>query len=654
MDSKSRTRRWAVWVSIGIGLAVFAFVYALRSGGALQRLELFAYDTILSRQPTDDANAAPVVIVELDEAAIQHGKVDYPITDDQLADVLEQLLSYNPTVIGLDIFRDAPVGVGRDRLRDLFLEYEYIVAITKLSDTTHRMPVPPPEFLIDADTGQPAIDTGQIASNDLPLDPDGRVRRGILFMNTADGPTYPSLAMLVANHYLLYHHEMVIEIDPAEPSRATIGQSTLSRLTQSDGGYRLDEAELGGFQFLLDYRGPRRFHRVTVSELLEGEVEPTLFEDKIVLFGHAAVSAARDTVSTPVQDTALGEPGVVVHGRIADQIVRAALGKEADVGYFAEPVEAGWILFWSLFGALIGLSIRSTWLFVVTTGLGLIVIGGVGWFGFDVGRWVPVVPPWLTWILSAGVVTSYMSYREMRQRGQLMRLFEQHVSDTVAATVWEQRDALLDGRRVRPTEVTATVLFVDIEGFSAIAEGLTPGELIDWLNRYLDLMSSTVIEHDGMVNKYMGDAVLAVFGVPFAATSDEQIDRDARRAVACALDLRRRLTELNETTQRNDKPRVRLRVGIATGPVVAGTLGTTRRVEYSVLGDTVNTAARLESFEKTAMGDDDAPAGCRILIAETTLQRLDETVKTRSVGTLDLKGKSVPVSVHAVLDTSAS
>lgn len=235
------------------------------------------------------------------------------------------------------------------------------------------------------------------------------------------------------------------------------------------------------------------------------------------------------------------------------------------------------------------------------------------------------------------------SEQERSQKIQLMQIFSKHVSHEVAETMWQQRDQFLNDRRPPPQQVTATVMFTDIRGFTTISEQLDPHTLFDWLNQYMDVMSKIVIEYHGVVNKYIGDAIMAVFGMPSSLTT-ENVAIEAQRAVSCALAMRDAISTLNQDFIEHGLPPVGIRIGIFTGEVAAGTLGSSERLEYTVIGDTVNTAARLEEIRD--LEDSSAlDQACRILIGETTLRHLDTHYHTQFVRHILLKGKKQSVAV---------
>jgi adenylate cyclase len=231
-----------------------------------------------------------------------------------------------------------------------------------------------------------------------------------------------------------------------------------------------------------------------------------------------------------------------------------------------------------------------------------------------------------------------------------MQLFSRHVSKQVAEGIWRDREQFLDGQRPRPQQLVATVLFTDLVGFTSVSEKLPPEELMDWLNEFMEPMAKQVSAHGGVIEQFTGDAIVAVFGVPIARKDEEEISQDAINAVNCALAMGTVLRDLNGHWLAQNRPTTAMRIGIYTGPMVAGSLGSSDRLEYVVIGDTVNVASRLESFDKELFFPlrlDGRP--CRILIGEATLRRLRERFLTERVGEVSLKGKEERIHVYRVL-----
>ncbi|MEM7019305.1 MAG: adenylate/guanylate cyclase domain-containing protein, partial [Pseudomonadota bacterium] len=247
-------------------------------------------------------------------------------------------------------------------------------------------------------------------------------------------------------------------------------------------------------------------------------------------------------------------------------------------------------------------------------------------------------------VLSSQMAQAIDAYFERSQRNALMNIFSRHVSKDFAQVIWESRDQYLTNGRLRPQRLTATVLFTDLKDFTTIAEYLDPQGLMDWINEYMEAMVQVIEAHHGQVNKFIGDSIMVTFGVPIARNSEAEIAQDACNAVECALAMGEELERLWQKWAKRDLPQVRMRVGIFTGPLVAGSLGSIERQEYTVVGDTVNVASRLEGYEK-AMAEG---INCRILIGGATLKYLGSKFQTRQIGNTQLKGKSELVNIHLV------
>jgi adenylate cyclase len=234
-------------------------------------------------------------------------------------------------------------------------------------------------------------------------------------------------------------------------------------------------------------------------------------------------------------------------------------------------------------------------------------------------------------------------------RSVLMKLYSRHVSKEIAESIWENRDSFLDGQRPLAQKLVVTVLFTDLKGFSTISEKMEAARLYVWLNGYLGAMAQVIQEHGGVLKQFTGDGILALFGVPVPHTTRQQQAADATAAVKCAIGMGWRLAKLVEEWQKVGLPPVSMRAGIYTGDVAAGSVGSDDRFEYAVVGDVVNTAARLESYDKT-IGDPDAtPMRCRILIGAPTHELLDSKFLTKEIGLLEVKGKVNKVAVFQVL-----
>ncbi len=630
-----RTARPAL-VGAVLVVVVFGGIAGLRELGLLQIGELAAYDILLARSPGRPNEHGPVALVQITESDIQDlGK--WPLSDDMLAKLLQRIAAQGPQVIGLDIYRDQAVPPGGRALEHALVEHN-VVGIEKFGGDDTRA-VPPPPVLAGG---------ARVGFSDMVIDPDGVVRRGLLFLDDGREVHY-ALSLRLALDYLGARR---IHPRPGErnPEHLRLGDVTIRPFESNDGGYV--GADAGGYQYLLDYRDDARsIPRVSFGDVMTDAPAADALADKIVVVGVAAESVA-DYFSVPAGLAADGGPiitGMELHARMASQLVRAALRGHGPPAVLPDTAEYAWLLLWVLGGVLVGLRMRSLARFASVLATGLLALVLSGYTAFLWGYWIPILPVTLGWLGAAGLMTAFMSSYEKHQRLFLMDLFSRHVSPDVAEEIWRQRERFLSGGRPESRKTTATILFSDLQDFTPISERLGPVALMDWLNRYLDRMAGIVMKHGGVVDDYYGDAIKANFGVPLGGGSPEEVAADGVHAVRCALGMREEMGRLNRELTEQDLPLVRMRVGICTGPVVAGCLGSARRMKYTTVGDTVNIAARLESYGKDLPADVAAEHTCRIMLAESTVSRLDGQYSLKRVGNLALKGKSEPVAVYSLL-----
>ena len=616
-------------VSLLIVLAVFLSALLARRLGWLQFLEFRAYDFFIQQQPKA-ATSDPIVLVEMTEEDIQSPTLDYPITDDKLAELLTILEAQQPAVIGLDIWRDIPVPKSGAHLRqfnDVLLAHPNLIAIFTLGG------IAPPQAL--------ASQPDRLGFNDnFPVDDQveratPKVRRCLLVSQAVTGQRLDALPLRLASVYLAR-----LGIEPEfGAGTVRLGKAQLRALQPNEGAYV--GADTGGLQMLLDFKCPNEFTRYSVGDALAGRIPPGSLRDKIVLVAMNAPSVSDERV-TPIR---FNHHGDEVQAQAIHQLLRAAINGEKPLAFWNDWQEDAWMLLWCLAGGAIGFWVRSPWRFVAAILLALVALGWMAWQSFAAGRWIPLMAPVAACLPASALVTSYISFSEQRQRSQLMHLFSKQVSPAIAEAIWEQRDEFLAGNRPRSQELTATTLFTDLKGFSSTSEGLGPAQLMDWLNEYMEAMAQPVMANDGVIEKYIGDAIMAVFGVPIPRVSPGQIEQDARNAVRCALAMAEALEQLNTHWKQRGWPECSMRIGIHTGRLVAGSLGSTDRQEYTVIGDSVNTASRLESFDKDVLAD----SACRILVSEATRALLGDEFQTQPVGTMSLKGKSEKVMIHRVV-----
>jgi len=614
-----------------IALAVGFGTLALRAFGALESLELSAYDWFVRLRPATGAADGRIALITVTEDDLRAR--GWPLSDDVLADVLERVARLRPRAVGVDIYRDQPVPPGSERLAATLARYERLVWVMKFGDGASGVP-PPPALR----------NTEAVGFNDILVDPGGVVRRGLLFLD--DGVRVVSAFGLRLALLYLEPAGVTAEADPRDPRLFRLGRVTIRPLEPNDGGYV--GADARGYQFLLDFRGARHsFPSFDLGTVLSGKLAGDALRDKIVVLGVTAESV-KDHFYIPHSRT-LGDnqqiPGVVLHAHIASQLLSIGMDGVRPMASPPEWQEAVWIVLWSTLAALLALGVRSPWRLGSAALGGLVALTLVDGIAFAYGWWLPLVPAAIGWVSAAGGATSYFAYRETMERAALMQLFSRHVSKEVAETLWRHREQFVKGGRPHSQRLVATVLFSDLMGFTSVSEKLAPEALMEWLNEYMEAMTVEISRHGGVINKYIGDSIMAMFGAPLARTTDAEIRADAVNAVECALALEAALERLHREWRARGLATIGMRIGIFTGPMVAGSLGGPERLEYTVVGDTVNTASRLESFDKELF----AHTTCRILIGEATLRYLGDQFVAERVGDATLKGKEEKVAVYRII-----
>ena len=218
--------------------------------------------------------------------------------------------------------------------------------------------------------------------------------------------------------------------------------------------------------------------------------------------------------------------------------------------------------------------------------------------------------------------------------------------DDLHAEIMRERDLFLAGGRPKPQELTATVLFSDVAGFTTICESLAPEPLLGWLELYIDTMVQIVMDHNGIVLRFVGDGILTVFGAPVPRRHPAAIARDAQNAARCALAMEQAMRRLNAEWRAAGLPVAGVRIGIHTGPLVAGSFGRGLHMEFCLLGDTANVGARLEQLGKLHAGPE--PDACTIMVGEPTWRLLDGTCAGARVGEVTLRGKQASLGVWRI------
>ncbi|MGB7895563.1 MAG: adenylate/guanylate cyclase domain-containing protein [Microcoleus sp.] len=366
-------------------------------------------------------------------------------------------------------------------------------------------------------------------------------------------------------------------------------------------------------------------------DVVEGRIPPDALTNKLVLVG--IVATGFDPISSPLNKTTAG---VYLYAALVDNLLNQRLLRRL-------PVLLEILLLLGI-GPLTALVLGNRGVkerIAIALGLPIIWIGAAALlFGFFFW-WVPIAAPIGTLILSG----TALQLREQYEKQQLMRLFEKHVDPETAQLIWQRKAEIFEQGELEPQELTATVLFMDIRSFTSISEKMRPRDLLTWLNNYLEAMTDCIMDHGGVVDKYIGDAIMAVFGVPFCHTEYAEIQQDALNAVAACIAMHERLHQLNQQLRSEHKPLIKFGIGLHTGQLVAGSVGGSRRLNYSVIGDAVNVAARLEAMNKEIVSD----SPFNLLVTARTFSYVRDRYEGQKVGSIQLRGKKEETVVYAIL-----
>jgi len=429
-------------------LAVTSLLLASRALKILEAPELAAYDQLIGLR-TDEKEDDRLLIVGVTEADIK-AQQRWPLSDATINRVLQQLEQYQPRAIGLDIYRDIPQDPGRSDLLAHLETSEKTIAICKFDEGDADIGIGPP----------PGMPANNLGFSDLIVDEDGIIRRSLL---VGDGDpdsscnTRVSFALQLAWRYL---DALGIESTLSENGDIILGDTRLARLDSHSGGYLGVDA--GGYQILLSYRSPRQVAPiVTLTEVLNDEIDPSLVRDRLVLIGATAPST-KDSFYTPYsagKQESHTMPGVVVHAQIVSQILSAVVDGRPLFWVWPEWAEGLWIWVWSLVGGAIAWKIvhpgRLVAAGVVATGTLL----AVSWLMFIGGGWVPLAAPTLALLASGSGIFAYKSYRTQQEHQQIAeRVKEQNRNIEMLQTLLEQQTQLdnWDAATELPLEMATT------------------------------------------------------------------------------------------------------------------------------------------------------------------------------------------------------
>lgn len=669
--NKKRDRTWRrrlAPLTGGIVITLLVVLFHQADGGVVRavrdRLDWLVYDLRFNHTlPATPAPHPDVVIVDIDEAALA-SEGHWPWPRSRLADLVDRLVEAGVVVIGFDVvfaeaeanpatrmLREAApligprldeldallaplatavdgdrrfarsIGAAREAGIDVVLGY----ALTHEASRTGQVG-PPLELAGAPAPGQLGLPQMSGHTANLALlqqaaghggffvstpDGDGVNRRYPLVL-AYDGAIYPSLALAAARRFLFVEQVALLS--------APIGGAEAVEALSLDGVLLPTD---GGGHALIPYRGPpRTFDYVSAATVLRGEAGAAL-EGRVALVGTSAVGLV-DIRSTPVSSV---YPGVEVHASVLAGIID---GRFPFKPPWADGVDIVLTLGLGLVLALL-LPFASALVYVLAAGVAAVAAVWINlWLWVDQAFVTSLVGP----LLAVAAVTSfnlvYSFFTETLQKRQLKSMFGQYVPPELVEEMSRNPEGISDAGERREM----TVLFCDIRGFTTISEQLTASELKDLLNRFFTPMTEIIFDHRGTIDKYVGDMIMAFWGAPL-----EDPDH-ARNAIDTALSMLARTAAMKPELRELGYPEVDIGIGLNTGSMNVGNMGSQFRRSYTVLGDAVNLGSRLEGLTKFY--------GVQLIVGEQTRAGQQEFL-FRQLDRVRVKGKQEPTRIFTPL-----
>lgn len=583
----------------GIALGVSALVAISFSLGLFQGLEFFFEDLLVRPKP-----ASPdMVVIAIDDASLQ--KIgQWPWPREILARAIAIMEKNPPRALGVDIMLSEPSGRGvadDETLRIALAHTTYPVVFPAEANPlffSHNkipraenllMPLP----LFTESSKADMLQRVTLGHVNLILDPDGIVRKFPLIIET------PSIR---------------------SDSMRAFGYEVLKQ-----GGYTIpDEKKLNALVRIAYSAPPGAIRKISFSRLLDdGEGVGKMLQDKIVLIGVTAPDL-HDTKLTPFS-RGTEMPGVELQAEIVTML---------QVGYRLVLLPPYLAYIWILAAALLPAFFFIIWPRSLKP-LAASTIAGVVYtitvvVLFENGVVANMLHIHFAWILSTSSLFAHRYLSGEQERKEIKKLFGKYVSPRVLEEI------LVDPAKVTlgGEEREVTVLFSDIRGFTTLSEKTSPQELVRILNKYFSAMSAEIVNREAVLDKYIGDAIMAFWGAPF----DDPLQAD--HALAAAQGMISALKKLNEELREIGDPEIAIGIGIHTGPAVVGNIGSEFRFDYTLIGDTVNVASRLEGLNKEHK--------TTLIISESTKNKLQEPHEFRSLGEVTVKGRGEPLHVYTL------
>ena len=637
MKLSARAGRYAValLIAAGAGLVAFGLTTHQAFEGSVGQLEYATIDYRVRSSQNMNADSTDVRLILFDSTFVREWPYLSPFPRAALASLIDAASQAGAKAIGLDVYLDrrytqvAEMDSADYRLRDAIARAGNVVLVapTVLDTVTNkRVLLPPDSFFANV--------AAAVSSADTPT-PYETIRDGVLTVQTSDG-LVPSFALA------LYAMARGIDLDSMLASAEQLGRLEIPGLPNEYG--RLGDEPIQPLP--IRFEGPpsrvdgedgafRALSAFAVSQLaaVPGAAAFLNLGGKVVLLGSGFHDSERYRSPFYSMQNEGGEIfgwtyGVEIHANALQNLLTAN---------FMRPLHWFWKLMLvigaAVLVAFVTFSRGTKWgaVSAIAVAAGSAV---VAWIVFDRSAFVvPIVAPSLAGLFAFLGSTSYVSIVEGREKRMIKGAFGKYLAPAVVEELMNNPSLLKLGGDRRHI----SMLFSDLAGFTSMSEVLEPQKLVAVLNEYLHEMAEIVKAEGGMVDKYIGDAIMALYGAPNA------LPDHAVRCCRTAVRMQKRLDELNGIWKQQDAswPSLAVRIGINTGDPVVGNIGGAEKIDYTALGDSVNLAARLEPACKNY--------GVGIMIAQRTRDEAGDAIQVRELDMLAVYGKKEPIRVYELL-----
>ena len=590
--------------------------------GVSQNIDLLIFDSLKTRYPKKYLYDSPSLVVGVSESDIE--KYGWPIDDKYLLKTIQKLDKAESSSIVLDLYRNVGVGEGAESLANYSRLNKKVISIFNVAEGIPSIP----DFPLE-----------RIAFNDMPIDIDNVVRRDLVGVDRRKynlGKEFISVPMrMLEIHQFLNKESFNLE--------DKFYKNKISLIQNYSGGYT--NVDSNGFQIFINYPEKNYIPIYSLSEILEDKIPLEKLKNKMIVIGATAPSL-KDVFAVPssrfVTDSKnLLISGAEIHAHRANQLLSLQNNSTLKIKTINPFIELFAIIFYVF---LISIFIEKTkkisiGLIVFISALGLLALAV--YLAFIIGYWIELALPVIGAITFSSISWLKKASEQQKQKALMQKLLGQTTSPEVAKELWNQKDSLLENGRFPGTELPVTILFSDTVSFSSVSENMNPTELLDWLNRGMEKFVKIISENGGMVNKFTGDGFLAVFGAPVK----KNYEQSSNEAIKTAMEIRNAIEKLKDDLEAEGLPLIKLRIGIHSGKIITGSMGGSEKIEYALIGDSVNVAARLESLNKDNMKNN-----CRILVSKESLNFANGSdYKLEEWGPCKVKGRESLVEVFEIL-----